>query len=176
MSLGLRGMFFLPGTFAPAIVAIWLTARAVIVAPGARLRQSPAWHLLGVLAPAALSDTGKHHQRPELPRVPARRDCAVRRDGLALRAHGRKPFACDDHACAINNTTGIVPSGSGDVAFGASLMSWLTTAVLWIGAVYFLIRIPRRHRHESDPMGFHKRGEHTIELPGRERQRTPRNS
>lgn len=48
---------------------------------------------------------------------------------------------------AVNNTTGIVPGasvGSGDVwALHASPVGWLTILLLWLGAAYFLIRMPQ---------------------------------
>lgn len=49
---------------------------------------------------------------------------------------------------AVNNTTGIVPSAVGDpvdpLDFSASLMGWLTTGILWVGAIYFLVRMHAR--------------------------------
>lgn len=46
---------------------------------------------------------------------------------------------------AVNNTTGIVPSGvpgaADPFAFSASLVAWLTTALLWIAAAFFLVRM-----------------------------------
>jgi uncharacterized protein len=45
---------------------------------------------------------------------------------------------------AINNTKDIVPSAlPGEAGAGASLVSWLTSALLWIGAAYFLATMPR---------------------------------
>jgi membrane protease YdiL (CAAX protease family) len=48
---------------------------------------------------------------------------------------------------AINNTKDIVPSatpGATNVlALGASLVAWLTVALLWIAAAYFLVRMSR---------------------------------
>jgi membrane protease YdiL (CAAX protease family) len=48
---------------------------------------------------------------------------------------------------AVNNTTGIVPAAAGGSSsiFGmhASMMGWLTGLLLWISAVYFLVRMPR---------------------------------
>jgi len=52
---------------------------------------------------------------------------------------------------AVNNTTGIVPSGSVTTAnpweLTASLTGWLTTGLLWIGAIYFLVRMPKAGSH-----------------------------
>jgi len=48
---------------------------------------------------------------------------------------------------AVNNSKDIVPSalpGTADVlTLRASLVAWLTVTLLWIGATYFLIRMPR---------------------------------
>ncbi len=53
---------------------------------------------------------------------------------------------------AVNQTVGIVPSSvmnaSNPFAFGASLAGWLTDVVMWIPAVYFLLRMP--HAELSD--------------------------
>jgi membrane protease YdiL (CAAX protease family) len=47
---------------------------------------------------------------------------------------------------AVNQTRGIVPSavpGATDpLTAGASTVAWLTAAVLWSGAIYFLVRMP----------------------------------
>ena len=47
---------------------------------------------------------------------------------------------------AVNQTLGIVPSAVANAAnpfaVRASLVGWLTTAFLWIAAVYFLVRMP----------------------------------
>ena len=48
---------------------------------------------------------------------------------------------------AVNNTTGIVPAaetgGAGGVfSLHASPVGWLTGALLWAGAAYFLVRMP----------------------------------
>lgn len=47
---------------------------------------------------------------------------------------------------AINNTTGIVPSAVADTTSpltgSPSMMAWLTCAVMWLGAAYFLVRMP----------------------------------
>jgi hypothetical protein len=49
---------------------------------------------------------------------------------------------------AINNTKDIVPSlattGTNPFALNASLVSWLTLALLWICAGYFLLRMLKR--------------------------------
>ena len=48
---------------------------------------------------------------------------------------------------AINNTKDIVPSvprpASNPFLPGAPLLSWVTTAVIWAAAIYFLARMPR---------------------------------
>jgi len=57
---------------------------------------------------------------------------------------------------AINNTKDIVPSGvpAGSPAFflGASLVAWLSAAILWACAVYFLVRM----RGVKLPVGPHE--------------------
>ena len=52
---------------------------------------------------------------------------------------------------AVNQTLGIVPSASPNASnafsLGVSSVMWLTTALLWAGAIFFLVRMPRfRHR------------------------------
>jgi hypothetical protein len=46
---------------------------------------------------------------------------------------------------AINNTKDIVPSAalaaSNPFALSSSRVAWLTVALLWIGAAYFLVRM-----------------------------------
>ena len=48
---------------------------------------------------------------------------------------------------AVNQTIGIVPStvatATNSFALSTSLVAWLTVACLWIGAGYFLIRMPK---------------------------------
>ena len=48
---------------------------------------------------------------------------------------------------AINNTKGIVPSAvqgaTNPLALSTSLVAWLTVALLWIAALYFLVRMPK---------------------------------
>lgn len=48
---------------------------------------------------------------------------------------------------AVNNTKDIVPSAAqgatSPLGLSASLVSWLTVAVLWLCAAYFLVRMPR---------------------------------
>jgi membrane protease YdiL (CAAX protease family) len=50
---------------------------------------------------------------------------------------------------AINNTTGIVPSSvtgaANPWALSTSPMAWLTIALLWIAAGYFLVRMPKQN-------------------------------
>jgi membrane protease YdiL (CAAX protease family) len=57
---------------------------------------------------------------------------------------------------AINNSKDIVPSGStGAVnAFGlsASAVAWLTVAFLWVPAIYFLGRMPKKLPQDPPPM------------------------
>lgn len=49
---------------------------------------------------------------------------------------------------AVNNTKDVVPSalptGGGVFAWAASPVAWLTLAILWIAALWFLARMPRR--------------------------------
>ncbi len=58
---------------------------------------------------------------------------------------------------AVNNTTGIVPSGSVTTAnpweWAASLTGWLTTGLLWIGAIYFLVRMSREGSQRQSGLG-----------------------
>ena len=48
---------------------------------------------------------------------------------------------------AVNQTIGIVPSASANASnpftFKASLVMWLTTALMWVTAGYFLVRMPQ---------------------------------
>lgn len=48
---------------------------------------------------------------------------------------------------ALNQTIGIVPSASANASnpftFKASLVMWLTTALMWVAAGYFLVRMPK---------------------------------
>jgi len=47
---------------------------------------------------------------------------------------------------AVNNTTGIVPgtiTASNTFALSTSLVGWLTIALLWMAAGYFLVRMPK---------------------------------
>lgn len=52
---------------------------------------------------------------------------------------------------AVNNTTGIVPTAEpiapGVFSVHASTMGWLTIAALWVGAVYFYVRIPKANKN-----------------------------
>ena len=54
---------------------------------------------------------------------------------------------------AVNQTVGIVPSAVANAAepfaLSTSLVAWLTNAVLWIAAGYFLVRM--RHIELSAP-------------------------
>lgn len=59
---------------------------------------------------------------------------------------------------AVNNTTGIVPAsvpgGTDPLALTATPVGWLTTAVLWVGAAYFLTRMTRsRSRRGNERPG-----------------------
>jgi membrane protease YdiL (CAAX protease family) len=55
---------------------------------------------------------------------------------------------------AVNNSKDIVPSGAAGAAntFGltASTMAWLTVTMLWIGAAWFLVRMPRLATETAD--------------------------
>lgn len=63
---------------------------------------------------------------------------------LYWRTNGSLLMTMMMHA-AINNTKDIVPSavlaGTNPFALGASLMAWITAVLLWICAVYFLVRM-----------------------------------
>ena len=65
---------------------------------------------------------------------------------LYARTRGSLLLVMVMHA-AVNNTTGIVPGasvGSGGVwALHASPVGWLTVLLLWLGAGYFLLRMPK---------------------------------
>jgi membrane protease YdiL (CAAX protease family) len=62
------------------------------------------------------------------------------------RTHGSLLLVMLMHA-AINNTKDIVPSAvpgaTNALALSPSLVAWLTVALLWLGAGYFLVRMPR---------------------------------
>jgi membrane protease YdiL (CAAX protease family) len=231
MSPGIRGLFILLGTFAPGIVAIWMTARAdgragarallsrviewdvgarwymfavgymaavKLVAAVAHRVISGAWPIFGdvpwyfLLAAVAFSTPIQAGEEIgwrgyALPRLAARLGLA--RAGLLLgiiwacwhlplflmpgtdntgqpflvyllsvtalsvamawlfgHTRGSLLLAMLMHA-AINNTKDIVPSAAPDstnpLAQGTSLVAWLTAAVLWASAAYFLARMPR---------------------------------
>jgi CAAX protease family protein len=57
---------------------------------------------------------------------------------------------------AVNQTLGIVPSAvatpGSPFALSASLVAWLTTALLWITAVYFLLRMPKTEPPPACPL------------------------
>lgn len=58
---------------------------------------------------------------------------------------------------AINNTTGIVPAGTQPAAnpwaLSTSPVGWLTVALLWIAAGYFLLRMPNGHSLMTEAVG-----------------------
>lgn len=58
---------------------------------------------------------------------------------------------------AINQSVGIVsdasPSPGNPFTFHATLPFWLTVAVLWLPAVWFLVRMPRAQHLRLDPAG-----------------------
>jgi membrane protease YdiL (CAAX protease family) len=64
---------------------------------------------------------------------------------------------------AINNTKDIVPSALPGVtnvlALSPSLVSWLTLALLWVTAAYFLVRMPRTATLRGSEMTDDLRGE-----------------
>jgi hypothetical protein len=55
---------------------------------------------------------------------------------------------------AVNNSKDIVPSATQDathiLTLKASLVAWLTAAVLWMCAAYFLARMPKRIEYRSE--------------------------
>jgi membrane protease YdiL (CAAX protease family) len=65
---------------------------------------------------------------------------------------------------AVNNSKDIVPSaapnGGGVFGFQASPVGWLTLGVLWLSAVFFLVRMPGaeqiqpRQAEEAEPQGM----------------------
>lgn len=67
---------------------------------------------------------------------------------------------------AINNTTGIVPSGetggTNPWVLRTSLIGWATVALLWIAAVYFMVRMPRR----SSTLDLHSPAPSAMVRPG----------
>lgn len=69
---------------------------------------------------------------------------------LWAKTHGSLLLPMLMHA-AVNNTKDIVPSGLAGAshAFGlnATLVGWLTVTLLWIGAAYFLARMPGPENH-----------------------------
>ena len=240
LPMGLRGLSFLPGTFAPAIVALWMTSRSEGRAGlDALLRQLFVWDVnarwyvfaVGYMAAVKLAAAVAHRAIPgtwpsfgeapvylllaavlfstpvqageeigwrgyALPRMSAR--LGLRRASVLLgaiwavwhlplffipattttgqsfevyfvsvtalsvamawlHAHtkGSLLLVMIMHA-AVNNTKDIVPSavtaGTGMLA-GASLVAWLTAALLWAGAAYFLVRMPRLEPAPLDPVG-----------------------
>ncbi len=59
---------------------------------------------------------------------------------------------------AINNTTGIVPGATtvtSPLVVGTSPVGWLTVALLWIAAGYFLVRMPKRNWRTKDAATAH---------------------
>jgi len=71
---------------------------------------------------------------------------------LYARTHGSLLLVMLMHA-AINNTAAIVSSAGTDVtnpfALSTSPVAWLTTAVLWAGAAYLLVRMSTERRGET---------------------------
>jgi uncharacterized protein len=69
---------------------------------------------------------------------------AVAMSWLYWRTNGSLFLTMLMHA-SINNTAGIVSSvalvGPNPFAISTSFLAWLTTALLWIGAIYFLVRM-----------------------------------
>lgn len=231
LSAGIRGLFFLPGTFAPGIVAIWLTARAdgsagtdallgrlfewqvgarwyvfavsymaavklavalahrMIAGAWPAFGQTPVYLLLMAVVFSTPFQAGEEigWRGYVLPRLASRIGLArasvllgviwacwhlplfflpgtdttdqsfpvyllsvtalsVAMAWLYAQTKGSLLPVMLMHA-AVNNTTDIVPSavpGATDaLAPSASLVAWLTSALLWAGAVYFLARMPR---------------------------------
>jgi membrane protease YdiL (CAAX protease family) len=56
---------------------------------------------------------------------------------------------------AVNETLGIVPSGvpgaTNFLALSTSLVAWLTLALLWICALYFIVRMPKLQLARDNP-------------------------
>jgi len=228
---GLRALLFLPGVFAPAVVALWLAARAegregtrALLERLFKWRVDVRWYVFaaGYMAAIKLAVAVVHRAAIDawpqfgtealylipfaiavstvvqageeigwrgyaLPRLAARLGLA--RASLVLgvvwafwhlplfyiagtdttgqsfpfyllqvtalsvaiawlygHTGGSLPLVMLMHA-AINNTAGIVPSAVPDatqpLALSASLVGWLTLALLWMGAGYFLLRMPK---------------------------------
>lgn len=244
LPMGLRGLFFLPGTFAPAIVALWMTSRSEgragldallgrvfvwdvnarwyvfavgymaavkLAAAVAHRAITGAWPSFGdapvyLLLAAVLFSTPVQAGEEigwrgyALPRMSAQLGLArasvllgaiwaawhlplffipattttgqsfevyfVSVTALSvamawLHAHtkGSLLLVMIMHA-AVNNTKDIVPSAVTDgtgVLAGASLVAWLTAALLWGGAAYFLMRMPRLGLAPPDPVGAQAR-------------------
>ncbi len=225
-SIGTRGLFYLPGTFAPAIVALWLTARdeggagiSLLLRRVVRWEVHARWYLFAIsymagiklaAAVASRAITGEWPAFSELPlyllfigailstpfqageeigwrgyalpRLASRMGLArasillgviwalwhlplfvipgtttsgqnfsmyliavtavsVPMAWLYARTGGSLLLVMLMHS-AINNTTGIVPSRSADAPAEVTIVSWLTAALLWIGAAFFLARMP----------------------------------
>jgi uncharacterized protein len=70
--------------------------------------------------------------------------------------HGSLLLAMLMHA-AVNNTKDVVPStvpgATNPLALSTSLVSWLTIGLLWIAAVYFLVRMPKTEPHHARANG-----------------------
>jgi membrane protease YdiL (CAAX protease family) len=83
---------------------------------------------------------------------------------------------------AINQTKDIVPShldgATNSFTFQASTVGWLTVAVLWLGAGYFLFRFRRSAQRRSDEIEPHtlneiEDGQHAEEVGGNVSHATP---
>jgi membrane protease YdiL (CAAX protease family) len=231
-SIGIRALFFLPGTFAPGIVAIWLTARAngrtgtrALLSRLFEWQVGARWYVFAISYMAVLKLTAAVAYRVitgtwpafgtvpwylllsavvfstafqageeigwrgfALPRLSARiglgrasvllgviwalwhlplfyipgtdttgqplpvyllsvTALSVAMAWLYAHTRGSLLLVMLMHA-AINNTTGVVPSavavpdGANPLTASTSLMAWLTMALLWVGAAYFLVRMP----------------------------------
>lgn len=70
--------------------------------------------------------------------------------------HGSLLLAMLMHA-AVNNTKDVVPStvpgATNPFALSTSLVSWLTIGLLWIAAVYFLVRMPKTEPQHAGTNG-----------------------
>jgi uncharacterized protein len=75
---------------------------------------------------------------------------------LYCRTNGSLLLTMLMHA-AINNTTGIVPSmaktTTNPFVLSTSLVGWLSVALLWIAAGYFVVRMPKRNCSTKEVAG-----------------------
>jgi len=67
---------------------------------------------------------------------------------------------------AVNQTVGIVPLANANpgnpFALSVSMVMWLTAAILWVTALYFLIRMPKVELARTDEATSNLRSDATV--------------